>query len=284
MHELVFHNDRIVPLGQARLSPGQAGLLSGWGLFTTLRLYDGKPFAFERHWQRLSRDAARIDLPFEFSAERVRAGLLELAHANRARDGAARLYFIYNKFGYWHGDEPMPQVDLLMYTADLPRREGKARLAIEEHGRYTAHPLTGTKVISWLQNVWALERARRRGFDDALLLNERGEVAECTAANVFCVRGGRVETPPLSSGCLAGVSREVLLEIGPEAGLPIAERPLALQELLSAEEVFITSTTREVQPVAQIEDHKLAEAPGPVTARLARAFSQYVARYLTQIA
>lgn len=284
MHELVFHNDRIVPLGQARLSPGQAGLLSGWGLFTTLRLYDGKPFAFERHWQRLSRDAARIDLPFEFSAERVRAGLLELARANRVKEGAARLYFIYNKFGYWQGDESMPQVDLLMYTADLPRREGTARLAVEEHGRYTAHPLTGTKVISWLQNVWALERAHRRGFDDALLLNERGEVAECTAANVFCVRGGLVETPPLSSGCLAGVSREVLLEIGPEAGLPIAERPLTLQELLSAEEIFITSTTREVQPVAQIEDHKLAEVPGPVTARLARAFSQYVARYLTQCA
>ncbi len=284
MHELVFHNGRIVPLGQARLSPGQAGLLSGWGLFTTLRLYDGKPFAFERHWQRLSRDAARIDLPFEFSAERVRADLVELARANRMKEGAARLYFIYNKFGYWQGDESMPQVDLLMYTADLPLRQGAARLAVEEHGRYTAHPLTGTKVISWLQNVWALERAHRRGFDDALLLNERGEVAECTAANVFCVRGALVETPPLSSGCLAGVSREVLLQIGPEAGLPIAERPLTLQELLSADEVFITSTTREVQPVAQIEEHEIREAPGPTTARLARAFSQYVARYLTQCA
>ncbi len=284
MHELVFHNGRIVPLGQARLSPGQAGLLSGWGLFTTLRLYDGKPFAFERHWQRLSRDAARIDLPFEFSAERVRADLVELARANRMKEGAARLYFIYNKLGYWQGDESMPQVDLLMYTADLPLRQGAARLAVEEHGRYTAHPLTGTKVISWLQNVWALERAHRRGFDDALLLNERGEVAECTAANVFCVRGALVETPPLSSGCLAGVSREVLLQIGPEAGLPIAERPLTLQELLSADEVFITSTTREVQPVAQIEEHEIREAPGPTTARLARAFSQYVARYLTQCA
>ncbi len=284
MHKFIFHNDRIVPLEQARLSPGQAGLINGWGVFTTLRIYDGKPFAFERHWQRLTRDACRIQLPFDFAPGVVLGQLRELLAANQVSDGAARLYFIYNKIGIWVSDEPLPVTDLIIYTGDRPVRAGPTQLAVQPHGRHAASPLAGTKVTSWLLNAWIVEQAHQRGFDDALLLNERGHITECTAANMFSVRGGAVETPPLAAGCLAGVTREVLLEIGPQIGLPIRERDLTPEELYEAEEVFITSTTREVQPVRQIEDHQWAQAPGPVTTAFAQAFSDYVQRYFARSA
>ena len=120
IHRYVFHNDRIVPIEQVRLSPGQAGLLSGWGLFTTLRIFDGEAFAFERHWRRLEKDAARTRLPFPFDAAKVRTHLRELLRANQAHEGTARIYVLYNKVGFWQSDEPFPEVDLLLYTAGLP--------------------------------------------------------------------------------------------------------------------------------------------------------------------
>ena len=282
IHRYVFHNDRILPIEQVRLSPGQAGLLSGWGLFTTLRLYDGEAFAFERHWRRLEKDAARTRLPFPFDAAQVRMHLGELVRANQLREGTARIYVIYNKVGFWQSDEPFPEVDLLLYTAGLPAYREPARLALREHGRHAASPLAAVKVTSWLNNVWNLAEAQRRGFDEVVLLNERGEVAECTAANIFCVRGGKALTPPLSSGCLEGVTRAVLLEIGPDAGVPIVEHTLRPDDLSTADEVFVSSTNRNVLSVGEIEGRKIAPAPGPITQTLEKAFAGYVAHYIAR--
>jgi branched-chain amino acid aminotransferase len=282
IHGKVFHNDRIVPIEQMRLSPGQAGLLSGWGLFTTLRIFEGEAFAFERHWKRIEKDAERTHLPLPFSGAKVRIHLHELLRANKVREGTARIYIIYNKVGFWQSDENFPEVDLLLYTAGLPAYQEPARLALREHGRHAASPLAGVKVTSWLNNVWNLAEAQQRGFDEALLLNERGEVAECTAANVFCVRGGKVLTPPLSSGCLEGVTRAVLLEVGTDAGIPIAEQPLRPEDFFAAEEVFITSTNRSLLAVGEIEGHKIASAPGPITQRLEKAFAGYVTDYIAR--
>jgi branched-chain amino acid aminotransferase len=278
LHKHVCHNGCIATLEEARFSPAQAGLLNGWGVFTTLRIYDGRPFAFDRHWKRLTADAERIKLPLECHPETAFDDLARLIQTNQVQEGCARIYFIYNQTGLWVSDEPMPKVDLLIYTADLPQRKGAARLAVAEHGRYAASPLAGVKVTSWLQNVWALDQSLRRGFDEVILLNERGEVAECTAANIFCVRGDGVETPPLDSGCLPGVTRSVLLEIAAGAGVRLREAPLRLSDVLAAPEVFITSTTREVQPVSQIETHGITPERGPLTERLAEAFSRYVAQ------
>lgn len=282
MHGLVFRNDGLLPLGEVNLSPGQAGLLNGWGLFTTMRIYDGQPFAFERHWQRLNRDAARTDLPLRYPFPDVTRALEQVIEANAVQNGCARIYFIYNKVGFWSSDEPLPVVDFLIYTNDLPTRIGPTVLGVLEHGRHAAHPLAGVKVTSWLENVWSLEQAHQRGFEEVILLNERNEVAECTAANIFLLRGGQLETPPLSSGCLGGVTREILLELAPGLGLPAIQRPLTLGEVHQAEEVFITSSLREVQPVARIEDHTVSQAPGPVTTRLAEAFSAYVGQSLAR--
>jgi branched-chain amino acid aminotransferase len=282
IHRYVHHNGRMLPIEEARLSPGQAGLLSGWGLFTTLRVFHGVPFEYERHWRRLERDAARTRLPFPFDAELVRAQVMELVRANEVLEGTARIFAIYNKFGFWQSDEAAPQVDLLLYTGGLPPHTEPGRLDLREHGRHAASPLAGVKVTSWLNNVWSLAVAQERGFNEVVMLNERGEAAECTTANIFCVRRGTVETPPLSSGCLEGVTRGLLLELAPPAGVPMIERTLSPEDLFSADEIFITSTNRSLLGIGEIAGHSYAAAPGPVTQKLEKMFAAYMNDYVAQ--
>jgi branched-chain amino acid aminotransferase len=280
IHRTVFHNDRLLPIEQVRLSPGQAGLLCGWGLFTTLRVSEGELFAFERHWVRLQRDAARIHVPFPFDAETVCAQLHSVLRANGVQEGTARIYAIYNKVGFWQSDEPAPQVDLILYSAGLPSYREPIRLGLREHGRHAASPLAGVKVTSWLNNVWNLAEAQQAGYDEVVLLNERGEVAECTAANIFCVKGGHILTPPLSSGCLQGITRGILLEIAHHSGVAATERDLRPEDLYAADEVCISSSNRNLLGVGEIAGHKFPNAPGPVTAKLEKALAAYVADYI----
>ncbi len=282
IHRFVFHNERVLPIDQVRLSPGQAGLLNGWGLFTTIRIVEGVPFAFERHWKRLERDAERTHCPFPFEEDVVKAQLGEVLRANQVQEGCGRIYVVYNQAGFWSGDEKLPRVDLIIYSADLPSYREPARLGVREHGRHAASPLAGVKVTSWLTNVWCLNEAQKAGWDEVVMLNERGEVAECTAANIFCVRGGRVATPPLTAGCLEGVTRGVLLEIGTGAGAAVEERMLLPEDLYAAEEVFISSTNRSVLAVGEIDGRKIAAAPGLITQKLEKAFASYVRAYVEQ--
>jgi branched-chain amino acid aminotransferase len=282
IHRFVFHNDRVLPIDQVRLSPGQAGLLNGWGLFTTIRIVEGVPFAFERHWKRLERDAERTHCPFPFEEDVVKGQLGEVLRANQVQEGCGRIYVVYNQAGFWSGDEKLPRVDLIIYSADLPSYREPARLGVREHGRHAASPLAGVKVTSWLTNVWSLNEAQKAGWDEVVMLNERGEVAECTAANIFCVRGGRVATPPLTAGCLEGVTRGVLLEIGAGAGAAVEERMLLPEDLYAAEEVFISSTNRSVLAVSEIDGRKIAAAPGLITQKLEKAFASYVRAYVEQ--
>jgi branched-chain amino acid aminotransferase len=282
IHRFVFHNDRVLPIDQVRLSPGQAGLLNGWGLFTTIRIVEGVPFAFERHWKRLERDAERTHCPFPFEEDVVKGQLGEVLRANQVQEGCGRIYVVYNQAGFWSGDEKLPRVDLIIYSADMPSYREPARLGVREHGRHAASPLAGVKVTSWLTNVWSLNEAQKAGWDEVVMLNERGEVAECTAANIFCVRGGRVATPPLTAGCLEGVTRGVLLEIGAGAGAAVEERMLLPEDLYAAEEVFISSTNRSVLAVSEIDGRKIAAAPGLITQKLEKAFASYVRAYVEQ--
>lgn len=281
IHRIVSHNGRLLPVEQVRLSPGQAGLLTGWGLFTTIRIVEGVPFAFERHWQRLHRDAERTHCPFPFEETAVQGQLEDLLAANHVREGAARVYMIYNTAGFWRSAEPFPAMDLILTTAALPSYREPARLALREHGRHAASPLAGVKTTAWLNNVWNLFEAQQSGHDEVVLLNERGEVAECTAANIFCAREGRVLTPPLSSGCLEGVTRGILLEIGAKAGVPVEEHTLRPEDLYSADEVFLSSTNRNLLAVGEIAGHHIAKAPGPIAKRLDEAFDAYVRSYIS---
>jgi branched-chain amino acid aminotransferase len=267
IHRLIFHNDRIVPVDEVRLSPGQAGLMNGWGLFTTTRIFQGEAFAYERHWRRLEKDAKRIRLPFPFHSEKVRQHLGELLAANQVVEGTARIYMIYNRVGFWQSDEPMPEVDLILCTAGLSAHSEEARLA-------------GVKTTAWLNNVWHLAEAQKAGWTEVVLLNERGEVSECTSANIFCAKDGAVFTPPLSSGCLEGVTRSVLLEIAARAGVPMSEKTLRLEDLHAADEVFITSTNRTLLGVSEIAGHKYSVVMGSLVQRLERAFEASMREYV----
>ena len=281
IHRNIFHNEQLLPIEKVRLSPGQAGLISGWGLFTTLRIFHGEAFAYERHWRRLEKDAAIIHLPMPYTAAKVRVNLHEVIRANNVSEGCARIYLVHNSYGHWRSDEPgLPQVDLIIYSADLPQYREPVRLGLREHGRHAGSPLAGVKTISWLQNVWAVAEAQKEGYDEVVLLNERGEVAECTAANIFVVKNGKILTPPLNSGCLEGVTRGILFEIAPEAGVGIAEQSLRPEDLYGADEIFISSTNRNLIRVGEINGHAIPR--GPVAKQLDDLFEAYISEYVTR--
>lgn len=280
IHRNVFHNESLLPIEKIRLSPGQAGIICGWGLFTTLRIFRGEAFAYERHWRRLEKDAAIIRLPMPYNSAKVRVHLHEVIRANEVSEGCARIYLVYNKVGFWQSDEKQPDVDLIIYTAPLPQYREPVRLTLREQGRHAASPLAGVKTTSWLQNVWAVAEAQKEGFDEVVLLNERGEISECTAANIFAVKNKKVFTPPLNSGCLEGVTRGILFEIAPEAGISVTAQTLKPEDIYTADEVFISSTNRNLIGVGEIAGNKIATAPGPITHQLNDLFDAYVADYV----
>jgi branched-chain amino acid aminotransferase len=281
IHRYVFHNEALQPVEKTRWSPGQAGLVCGWGLFTTVRITRGEAFAYERHWRRLEKDAALTRLPLSYTGAKVRVLLHEVVRANQVKEGCARIYLVWNTVGSWRSDEKMPEVDLVITTADLPKYPEMVRLMVREHGRHAASPLAGVKTISWLDSVWAAGEAQREGFDEVVLLNERNEVSECTAANIFALKGEKVVTPPLSSGCLEGVTRGILMEIASEAGTSVVEQTLRLDDLYGADEVFVTSTNRNVIGVKEIAGHTIAGGnTGVITQKLDEAFEAYIKDYV----
>jgi branched-chain amino acid aminotransferase len=281
IHRYVFHNEALQPVEKTRWSPGQAGLICGWGLFTTVRITRGEAFAYERHWRRLEKDAALTRIPLSYTGAKVRVLLHEVVRANQVKEGCARIYLVWNTVGSWRSDEKMQEVDLVITTADLPKYPEMMRLTVREHGRHAASPLAGVKTISWLDSVWAAGEAQREGFDEVVLLNERNEVSECTAANIFALKGEKVVTPPLSSGCLEGVTRGILMEIASEAGTSVVEQTLRLDDLYGADEVFVTSTNRNVICVKEIAGHTIAGGnTGAITQKLDEAFEAYIKDYV----
>jgi branched-chain amino acid aminotransferase len=251
MHRFILHNDEIRDAGDHILSPGQVGLMNGWGVFSTIRVYDGVMFAWERHWERMRRDAARMRVPFPEKAAWAEERLHGLIDANQAWNATRRVVVVRNRGGMFEGPDTR-EFDLLGFTRDVKQWGDGARLGVVPHARHAASEFSGVKILSWSQNLTLYERAQEQGLDEVVLLNERGEVSECTSANIFLAQGSRVWTPPLSAGCLPGVTRAVLLEEIRVAGLHASEQTVQLHDLETADEVFITSTTRELLPVTSI--------------------------------
>jgi branched-chain amino acid aminotransferase len=281
VHRFILHNQDVREAGALSLSPGQVGLLAGWGVFSTLRVADGVLFAFERHWARIARDAARFHVAIPEDSEAVRGKLLQLVEANQAYNCTLRLVIVRNGGGMWAGPSNGRESDLIALTADSKNWGNGVKLAYQINGRHAACPFAGTKILSWAMNLTWAETAHDRGFDEVILLNERGEVAECTSANIFAAKNGDVWTPPLSSGCLPGITREVILGEVHVPGIRISERVLHPEDLESADEVFITSTTRDLLPVHQIEDRQIGRAESARIA-LQTAFSGFVDGYIAR--
>jgi len=254
------------------------GLLSGWGVFSTLRVADGVLFAWQRHWARITRDAKALHVPLPEDSERVHQNLVRLVEANGAPDCTLRLVIVRNG-GVWAGPDTGRGSDVIALTANSKDWGTGVKLAYQSNARHAASQFAGAKILSWAMNLTWLETAQARGFDEVILLNERGEAAECTSANIFIADGNQVWTPPLSSGCLPGITREVLLTEMRIPGIRIGEKMLMPTDLELADEVFITSTTRNLLPVVQIEQKNTGRTDRARHA-LTEAFSAYVSKYV----
>lgn len=209
--------------------------------------------------------------------------LHRLMEANRAFNATLRVAVIRNRGGMFEGPGPMREFDMVAFTADVKDWGETVKLGVIPNARHAASEFAGTKNLSWSENLTWYERAHERGLDEVVLLNERGEVSECTSANIFAAQGGQVWTPPLDSGCLPGVTRAILLEEIRIPGLRIGEKTLLPADLEAADEILITSSTREILPVVSIEGLKFGAQARPgraVLDQLRRAFTAYVQSYI----
>jgi branched-chain amino acid aminotransferase len=264
----VWLNDRLVDAEHAQVSAFDHGLTVGDGVFTTIKVMAGEPFALTRHLRRLEMSARGLGLPAPDEG-RIRDAV---AAVLSGVSGSARL-----RVTYTGGTSPLGSErgtagpTLVVATAPLPTRDPTTMVATVPWLRNERGALAGLKTTSYGENVIALAAARRHGASEALFANTAGDLCEGTGTNVFVVLDGRLVTPPLSSGCLAGVTRSLVLE-----WVDTEESAVPMTALDEAEEVFLTSTTRDVQPVHAVDDRSFV-APGPVTAKVMAVFAERAA-------
>jgi branched-chain amino acid aminotransferase len=263
----------LLPIEDARVSVLDHGLVVGDGVFETLRVYDGVPFAWTRHAARLraSADGLGLTLP---DLDVLRAAAHEVLAADGLREARLRITVTGGVAppGSARTDGPPTAFIFAVPIEPSPPTAGVvvAPWTRNEHGA-----LAGLKTISYAANVRALAYARERGASEAVFANTAGNLCEATGSNVFCVLDGELCTPPPSAGCLLGVTRALLLEIG-----SAQERDITIGDFARADEAFLTSTTREVQAIAHVDGVALPSAPGPISKQLATAFRDLVARDL----
>lgn len=282
MHRFLLHNDDILDTSQRDLSAGQVGLLNGWGVFSTIRVADGILFAFERHWERMRHDATLMHVPFPEDAQGLKTKLLRLIEANAAHNATLRVVVVRNRGGLFEAPNIDRDFDLIAFTTSLKQWGQSARLMMKAHARHAQCEFAGAKILSWSQNLTWYEQAHDQGFDEVVLLNERGEVSECTSANIFAIRANEVATPPLRSGCLPGITREVLLEQIHLPGVSLVEKVLLPRDLEAADQIFITSSTRDLLPVSYVEGLKVKSNGLGIVKDLTKAFEDYRQSYVSR--
>ena len=262
----VWVDGQLTDAAQARISPFDHGFTVGDGVFETCKVVVGVPFALTRHLQRLDRSAAGLGLPAP-DHERVRAAIASLLEAE---PDAGRLRITYtggvSPLGSDRGDAGPT---LVLAAAPEGRWETTTSVSTVPWPRNERSAVAGLKTTSYAENVVALARAHAEGSSEAIFANTAGSLCEGTGSNIFVVVDGRLLTPPLSSGCLAGVSRELLLE-----WTDAEEADLPLSVLVDVEEAFLSSSTRDVQSIGVVDGRVLEGAPGPVTAAAARVFAE----------
>jgi branched-chain amino acid aminotransferase len=280
MEQQVYLNGELVPISQARISLLDYGFLFAYALFETMRAYSGEIFKLERHLERLAGSAAVLELPVE--RERWQEGIRAVLQANTLKEARVRLVLSAGP-GDLVPDLATCTHPTLCVLA-VPYKPPSAD--IYEHGysvitsslrRNSYSPLPGFKTSNFLESLLARREARRVGADDALLLNDRGLVAEASSSNVFVVRDGRLLTPRLGSGLLPGVTRGVILELAAERGIPAAEVDLRPEDLSEAAEIFISNSIIEIMPVTKLNGRQIGTGQaGPLSLELTDAYRRAV--------
>lgn len=274
---VLWLDGQLVSADEARVSPFDHGLLVGDGVFETMRVYDGVPFAWTRHHQRLVRSAAGLGLRAPESQE-LRTAVDEVLAANGLTDGRIRLTVTGgpSPLGSERGGGP-PTV--IVAGAPATVWPPIVDIVIVPWSRNEHGAVTGLKTTSYAENVRALAYARERDAGEAIFLNTRGELCEATGSNVFVIRDGVLLTPPADAGCLLGVTRALVLELSADHGVPAEEAALGPAALGDADEAFLTSSTREVQPIGRVDGRELPAAPGPTSDKLGRLLTELIARH-----
>ncbi len=237
MHRFVGFNHQIFPAENAFLSAASAAALYGRGVFTTVAIHDSIAFLWEKHWRRLTSNAQRVGIGLAgFSEEATKNLLSEVIEKNNLTRARARLTF-YDEAAasIWQSDSK-PKTNLLIQTADFRETKNNLSLTVSPFRVNTTSPLVGVKSCNYLENILALENARAKNFDEAVRLNEKGEIVSACLANVFWRKNRAIYTPSLATGCLRGTTREFILE-----NFAVEERAADVSELGEADEIFLTS-------------------------------------------
>jgi len=277
----IYLNDRFVEAKEAVVSVFDHGFLYGDGVYETLRAYTGRIFMLLQHLARLRRSAALIGLELPIPEKDWPALLQEAIARNSLSDAYVRITVSRGEGDIGLDPRLCPRPTIVIIAKPFrphpPElfKKGVTLALVAVRRNHPAALSPQIKSLNFLNNILAKQEAVRRGAFDGLMLHVDGHIAECTTSNLFFVRDGTLCTPSLDCGILDGITREVVLTLAREAGIPVAEGRYAPQALLQAEECFLTNTSMEIMPVLAIEGTELGRScPGPLTARLRELFRE----------
>jgi 4-amino-4-deoxychorismate lyase len=237
MHRFISFNRQILPAGNAFLSAVSAAALYGKGVFTTVAIHDSITFLWEKHWRRLSENARKIGINLaDYPEDATKNSLLEIIEKNNLARGRARLTFYDESASSAWQINPKSKTNLLIQAADFRETKNNLSLTVSPFRVNSTSPLVGVKSCNYLENILALEDARAKKFDEAVRLNERGEIVSACLANIFWKKDNIIYTPSLETGCLRGTTRGFVSE-----NFAVEERAADLSELNAADEIFLTS-------------------------------------------
>jgi branched-chain amino acid aminotransferase len=289
LHGAVYVNGRIAPAEEAAIPVYDHGFLYGEGVYETLRTYNRVPFLLDRHIRRLRASAGHVQLPVPFSNDELASWIEDtMAAAGPMREAYIRVLLTrgVGELTYDVQSTPVPSLVIIVKPLEEPpARVMTDGITVALVSILRNHPGSVNPVIksnNLLNNALAMQEANRHGADEGLMCNYRGELSECSQSNFFIVRDGAALTPRNEAGLLEGLTRNFLFEVGDEIGVEVRYETLFPADLQSADEAFITSTTRELSPVTRIDDKPVGNGkPGPVTRQLHEAYRRR-AHALTQ--
>jgi branched-subunit amino acid aminotransferase/4-amino-4-deoxychorismate lyase len=280
VHPVIYLNKTMVEATKAHVAPVSAAMLYGRGVFTTLAIHRNKPFLWPRHWRRLAAHADKLDVNLEGITEKnVGDALQKLIAVNQVNAGRARVILLARSGkDIWRTKTPgTRKTDVLIMTGEAQRvSQNGLSLAVSPYRLNTFSPLAGIKSLNYLDRVLSWEEAQTRDFDEAVMLNERGEIVSATMANIFWARDGTVHTPTLSTGALAGITRECLIELAAKHYIPLVEGVYEMPDLIEADEIFLTASGLGVAPVTTFDFRRYSLEAGNIVATIRNAFLKLI--------